>query len=95
MQSAFTQTTVVTFEPLMDSTIRHWLKELESRFGNKDEHEFGKPFDAFHWISYFTFDTMSDMTYSERHGFISEAKDIHGIIGWVQNFLDYGTLVSA
>ena len=93
MSGAFTQTTVITFEPLMDSTIRHFLDELESRFANEDDQDFGKPFDAFRWISYFAFDNMSDMTYSERHGFISKDEDIHGIMGWVQNFLDYGTLV--
>ena len=44
MSGAFMQSTVITFELLMDLTIRYFLIELKSRFAIEDEREFGKPF---------------------------------------------------
>ncbi len=93
MSGFFTTTTVATFEPLTDSTIEVFLDELETRFGPKDAGGLGKPFEALKWLSYFAFDVMSDMTYSQRHGFVKKGKDVSGIIGWVEKFLDYGFVV--
>lgn len=92
MNPFFSQTTVNTYEPLVESTIEPFLAELENRFANKDGDE--GCMDVFTWMTYFTFDVMSDLTYSERHGFIARGEDVYGIIGWVEKFLAYGFWVS-
>ena len=92
MNPFFSQTTVTTYEPLVESTVEPFLAELENRFANKDGDE--GCVDVFTWMTYFTFDVMSDMTYSQRHGFIARGEDVYGIIGWVEKFLAYGFWVS-
>ena len=93
MNGFFTQTAVFDYEPLIENTIETFLKELEHRFVNDDGNEI--PLDLYTWISYFTFDVMSELTYSKRHGFIARSEDVHGIIGWVEKFLAYGNIVSS
>lgn len=93
MNPFFSQTTVTTYEPLVESTIEPFLAQLERRFADVDGD--AGSFDVFTWMTYFTFDVMSDLTYSQRHGFIARAEDVHGIIGWVEEFLAYGFWVSS
>lgn len=93
MQPFFTQTAVFDYEPLIENTIDAFLKELEHRFVKEDGNE--AALDVFTWISYFTFDVMSELTYSKRHDFIARNEDVHGIIGWVEKFLSYGNIVSS
>ena len=93
MSAFFTQTAVFEYEPLIDNTVDTFLKELEHRFGKDDGNE--TSLDVYTWISYFTFDVMSELTYSKRHGFIARNEDVHGIIGWVAKFLAYGNIVSS
>ena len=88
MNPFFNQNTVTTYEPLMETTIETFFAELEHRFANKDGEE--GCIDVFTWMTYFTFDVMSDLTYSQRHGFITRGEDVHGIVGWVEKFLAYG-----
>lgn len=68
------------------------MTEMDNRFVNKDGDE--DIIDFHKWLSYFTFDVISDLTYSKRHGFISDGEDVYGIIGWVAKFLNYGFVVS-
>ncbi len=93
MNAFFTQTAVLNYEPLIENTVDVFLKELEHRFVKDDGHE--ASLDVFTWISYFTFDVMSELTYSKRHGFIARSEDVHGIMGWVEKFLSYGNIVSS
>lgn len=94
MNPIFTQTAVATYEPLVEMTIETFLGELETRFAGRHGTASEISIDAFTWLSYFTYDVMSDLTYSKRHGFITRGEDVHGIIGWVEKFLAYGFVVS-
>ena len=93
MNAFFTQTAVLDYEPLIENTVGTFLREIEHRFAKNDGDK--GSFDAYTWISYFTFDVMSELTYSKRHGFITRGEDIHGIISWVEKFLTYGNIVSS
>ena len=88
----FTQASVLTYEPSVESTIEDFTTELDIRFVNKGGTEGSIDFHT--WLSYYAFDSISKLTYSEPHGFISRAEDMHGIISWVANFLKYGFIVS-
>ncbi|KAL6718680.1 hypothetical protein ACLMJK_002914 [Lecanora helva] len=93
MSVYFTQTSIESFEPLIDSTINVFLDELDVRFATNNGKHGTKSVGAFRWLSYFAYDVMSGMTFSERYGFIQKGEDIQGIIGWVESFLAYGFVV--
>ncbi len=88
----FTQTTVLTYETFVERTIEIFITEMDRRFAGKDGTE--GAIDLHTWLSYFAFDVMSDLTYSKHHGFVSRGEDVHGIVGWVGKFLEYGWVVS-
>ena len=88
----FTQTAVLTYEPFVERTIGMFVKEMDNRFAGKQGAE--GIIDLHTWLSFFAFDVMSDLTYSKHHGFISQGEDVHSIIHWVSNFLEYGWVVS-
>ena len=92
MNSFFTLTAVLTYEPVVERTIKVFAAELDSRFVNKHGSEGTIDFSA--WLSFFAFDVISDLTWSKPYDFISRGEDDLGIIGWVSNFLEYGFLVS-
>ena len=92
MNPFFTQTAVLTYEPFVERTIEAFVTEMDHRFVNKHGSE--GTIDFHIWLSFFTFDVISDMTYNKRHGFLSRGEDMYGIIGFVANFLDYGFIVS-
>lgn len=92
INSAFTSSTVAGYEPLVDSTIGAFLKQIDTRFANKAGED--GVADLPSWLLFFTFDTMGQITYGSRHGFIEAGRDVKGIIGYVQSFLTYGFLVS-
>lgn len=91
MNNFFTQTAVLAYEPFVERTIEVFVTEMDNRFVNK--HGIEGNIDFHTWMSYFTFDVISDLTYSKRHGFISRGEDVYGIIGWVADFLSYGFVV--
>lgn len=88
----FTVTTVSTYEPVVERTIEVLTKELDNRFVN--HHGIQGTIDFPSWLSFFTFDVISDLTWSKPYGFITRGEDILGMIGWVANFLQYGFVVS-
>lgn len=89
--ASFTLNSAVTYEPLIESTISAFLKELDDRFAGKEGGD--GIVDLHAWLLYFAFDVMGDLTYSARHGFLEQGKDMFSIITYVKDFLSYGFLV--
>ena len=87
----FTVNSAANYEPLIDSTILAFLKELDKRFAAKKGRD--GVFDFHTWLSFFTFDVVSDLTYSARHGFLEQGKDMFGIIAYVKSFTTFGYIV--
>lgn len=69
-----------------------FMAELEKRFVNKQGP--GSIVDFPRWLSFFTFDVISDLTWGKPYDFISSGEDVLGMIGWVEKFLQYGFIVS-
>ena len=88
----FTLTTISSDESVVERNIEVFITELENRFVNKHGTEGIIDFPS--WLSFFTFDVISDMTWSKPYGFVSSGEDILGMIGWVSSFLQYGFIVS-
>ena len=85
-------TTIVGYEGIVDTVIDVFLKALDERFAGKPNKD--GVIDLYAWFAYFTFDVMGSMSYGGRHGFLESGEDVHGIIGYVTDFLTYNYFVS-
>ncbi|KAK3072404.1 hypothetical protein LTR53_006897, partial [Teratosphaeriaceae sp. CCFEE 6253] len=71
---AFTLSTLVEFEPLIDSTTAIFLTRLDELFA-----ETGQVCDLGTWLQWFAFDVIGELTFSKRLGFLERAEDVEGI----------------
>jgi hypothetical protein len=82
---------IVSYEPFVDEVIDTFLEQLETRFVGKDGPD--AVVDLAVWLQYYAFDTIGELTYSTRHGFIQCGGDIDGIISYLSVFMHYSTKV--
>jgi hypothetical protein len=98
--NAYALSSLLAFEPLVDSTILAFLGELEGRFvrglAGDDREERGEKgiCDFGTWLQYFAFDVIGELTFSKRLGFLDRGEDVDGIIGSVERNLNYFAVVS-
>lgn len=92
VSNAFSLSTLLQYEPLVDSTTSEFLKQLQLRFADREGSEGN--FDFARWLQYYAFDVIGELTYSKRHGFIDEGRDIDGIIQYLAGLFDYVAPVS-
>lgn len=71
---AFALSTLVGFEPLIDSTTAVFLTRLDELFADT-----GKVCDLGTWLQWFAFDVIGELTFSKRLGFLERAEDVEGI----------------
>ncbi|KAL8991777.1 MAG: hypothetical protein Q9169_007657, partial [Polycauliona sp. 2 TL-2023] len=71
----YSMTSMVSYEPMVDSTIECFFRQLETRFV-----ETGQvcPLDS--WLQMFAFDVIGSITFSKRLGFLEQGRDIDNII---------------
>ncbi|KAK7420783.1 hypothetical protein QQX98_002587 [Neonectria punicea] len=84
--------TLVNFEPFVDSTTTEFLKQLKLRYANQVGNEGVCDLGA--WLQYYAFDVIGELTYSKRLGFVEKGFDIGNIIRDLEAFLDYVSWVS-
>ncbi|KAH8750876.1 cytochrome P450 [Hyaloscypha finlandica] len=84
VNSAFSMTTLIQYEPFVDSTTELFLSQTEKLYVNT-----GTACNFSRWLQFYAFDVIGEMTYSKRHGFLEENRDIDGIIDYVANLFDY------
>lgn len=85
---AFALSTLLDFEPLVNSCTSYWLQRTEEIYVKGQEL---CPLST--WIQYFAFDVIGELTWSKRLGFVEENKDVADIIATVDAFQNYGTIV--
>ncbi|ETN45465.1 uncharacterized protein HMPREF1541_09297 [Cyphellophora europaea CBS 101466] len=85
---AYSLSTLVEYEPLVDSTIRVFLHNLSDRYARTDNIcDFGQ------YLQYFAFDVIGELTFSKRLGFIEHNQDVDGIISAIgSNFRYFSVL---
>lgn len=81
--------TLVSYEPLVDKTTEVFLKRTEELFC-KD----GVSCDFAHWLQFYAFDVIGQLSFSKRLGFIDEFEDIGGIVAALKDFFTYSGTVS-
>lgn len=84
VNSAFSMSTLIQYEPFVDSTTELFLSQTEKLYA-----ETGAACNFSRWLQFYAFDVIGEMTYSKRHGFVEENKDIDGIIDYISNLFNY------
>ncbi|RSL89717.1 hypothetical protein CEP52_014809 [Fusarium oligoseptatum] len=87
VSNAYAMSTLVAFEPFVDSTSTEFLKQLKSRFADRAGDEGICDFGA--WLQYYAFDVIGELTFSKRLGFVETGRDVDNIIRDLEGFLNY------
>jgi hypothetical protein len=66
---------LVQYEPMADEALEIFLDQTEKLYAAS-----GKVCNFTQWLQFFAFDVIGQITYSKRHGFIEEVRDINGIV---------------
>ncbi|KAK4935613.1 hypothetical protein LTR10_023374 [Elasticomyces elasticus] len=91
VSNAYAMSTLVQFEPLVDSTAREFLKQLNQRYADKPGPDGVCDFAT--WLQYFAFDVIGELTYSQRLGFVENGIDVDHIIASAEKTLKYFAVV--
>ncbi|KPM42947.1 hypothetical protein AK830_g3621 [Neonectria ditissima] len=91
VSNAYAMSTLVNFEPLVDSTSTEFLKQLKERYADRNDDsgvcDLGK------WLQFYAFDVIGELTYSKRLGFVDRGVDVDDIIGNLEWLLNYVAVV--
>lgn len=92
VSNAYAMSTLVNFEPLVDSTTIEFLKQLKQRYADRLDSsgicDFGS------WLQLYAFDVIGELTYSKRLGFVDRGVDVDHIIDNLEYLLNYVSVVS-
>jgi hypothetical protein len=86
---AYAMSTLVSYEPLVDSTTAVLMAEIRARFASTDE-----TCNLAQWLQWYAFDVMGEITFSERFGFLEQGRDIGDICKGIHHHFTYGAPVS-
>lgn len=92
VSNAYAMTSLVQFEPLVDSTTTEFLKQLKQRYADKADGAGVVDFGA--WLQYYAFDVICELTYTKRMGFVDRGQDVENIISSLEWLLSYAAVVS-
>lgn len=87
---AFSMSTLLSYEPLVNSSTAFFLDQTAKRFAHT-----GEKIDFAHWLQYYAFDVIGELAWSKRLGFVENNADVDGIVNQVEQSLDYTSVVSA
>ncbi|KAK5240673.1 hypothetical protein LTR40_013668, partial [Exophiala xenobiotica] len=76
---AYSLSTLVEYESLVDRTTDAFLHMLESRFAASSKSP-GEILDLGRYLQFYAFDVIGELTFSRRLGFIESGTDVDGII---------------
>ena len=71
----YSMTNLMSYEPMVDCTIRYFFEQLDQRFVQKSE-----VCELDVWLQMFAFDVIGSITFSKRLGFLEQGRDIDGIM---------------
>ncbi len=90
VSNAYSMTTLLSFEPYVDSTMEIFCHELQSRFATT-----GQSCDLGLWLQMFSFDVIGELTFSRRLGFLESGKDVNGVMQNIWDMFKETSLVSS
>ncbi|KAF4307889.1 Pisatin demethylase [Botryosphaeria dothidea] len=84
VNGAFAMSALVSYEPLVDSTVNFFLDQTDRLFASSEQVcNFNR------WLQFFAFDVIGDLTWSKRLGYIEKNEDIDNIVAFLAKFLGY------
>ncbi|KAI6713214.1 cytochrome P450 [Diplocarpon mali] len=84
VNSAFSMSTLIQYEPFVDSTTELFLDQTDALFAAP-----GAACDFARWLQFYAFDVIGEMTYSKRHGFLEANEDVDGIVSYLAQLFNY------
>ncbi|RMD41176.1 hypothetical protein DV735_g3941, partial [Chaetothyriales sp. CBS 134920] len=85
--NAYSMSTMINFEPLIDSTSSLFMKRLD------EFSESGVTFDFGKWLQMYAFDVIGEIVFSTRLGFLESKTDVDGIMADIRFKVSYGGTV--
>ncbi|KAH8684385.1 pisatin demethylase [Tricladium varicosporioides] len=85
VNSAFSMSTLIQYEPFVTSTTELFLSQTEKLYCDAAQ----KGCDFSKWLQFYAFDVIGEMTYSKRHGFLEKNEDVEGIVAYLGGLFDY------
>lgn len=73
--NAYSMSTLVEYEPLIDSTTAQFVQRLDEFAVS------GKKMDLGAWLQMYAFDVIGEIVFSKKIGFLQHSSDIDGILG--------------
>ncbi|EXJ87226.1 hypothetical protein A1O3_04185 [Capronia epimyces CBS 606.96] len=86
--AAYGMSTLVEFEPLVDSTSRTFVEQMEQRFARPTKE---CPLDR--WLQMYAFDVIGELTFSKRIGFLETGQDVDQMMYHTGRFMEYTGVV--
>lgn len=93
VSNAYAMSTLVTFEPHVDSTSTEFLRQLKLRYADKTGED--GICDLGLWLQFYAFDVIGELTYSKRLGFVDHGTDVDNIISNLERLLNYVAVASS
>jgi cytochrome P450 len=84
VNSAFSMSALVQYEPFVDEVMELFLNRTEEIFATPD-----KTCDFAEWLQFFAFDVIGQITYSKRHGFIDRGEDVDKMVKYLGKLFSY------
>ncbi|KAL8676102.1 MAG: hypothetical protein Q9186_007345 [Xanthomendoza sp. 1 TL-2023] len=75
VNSAFSMSALVQYEPFVDEATVKFLDQTEALFSSKQG-----ICNLVEWLQWYAFDVIGAITYSKRHGFIDKAEDVDDVL---------------
>ncbi|EOD45922.1 putative pisatin demethylase protein [Neofusicoccum parvum UCRNP2] len=83
--------TIVQYEPLVDSTTTAFLTQLKQRYADREDSSGVCDFGT--WLQFYAFDVIGELTYSKRLGFVDRGEDVDSIISNLEWLLNYVSVI--
>jgi len=84
VNSAFAMSNLMSYEPLVDSTIDAFIEQTRIRYCDTD-----KEVDFYRWLQFLALDVIGELTWSKRMGFVDEDRDVGGVVQSIASNLAY------
>lgn len=89
VNNAFSMSTLVQYEPFVNDCVKLFLDQTDRLYTKPN-----RVCDFAEWLQFFAFDVIGQITYSRRHGFIDNAEDVDGMVGYLGRLFSYVAPVS-
>ncbi|GME59387.1 cytochrome p450 [Neofusicoccum parvum] len=91
VSNAYAMSTIVQYEPLVDSTTTAFLTQLKQRYADREDSSGVCDFGT--WLQFYAFDVIGELTYSKRLGFVDRGEDVDSIISNLEWLLNYVSVI--